>query len=678
MGKAIDTCRDNLGYFNPPNVYRPAIIDIRIVGEYSAEDGATNTYRITQNDGKIFEFDVKNGSGGSAGRSVTSVEQIQISTESLGKNIARINLSDGTYTDVEIRNGAQGERGPVGERGPAGIDQVEASIGTNDPTQSPSVDKELTEGVLSLTFNNIKGQKGDKGDQGNTGSSVDYPYELVNNVTTDDATKGLSAAQGVVLDGKISQLGQYVENEEFVRLYISPTNQILFGIRKNGDVFFAAGVPRQIQEFVLAHKEDVLELLDGKVDKIPGKGLSSNDYTNAEKEIVDLSELVSNAEFIELKTDAENKIIQGVRKNGTKIINVPLFLDRLNGNFVGADIVNVLKELRLSDEVIEALKNDLDNLPDYWKTYLATKEADIQDAISNAGNHGDLFIFFSDYHLVLNTCKTPFIVKTLCDRLGGIKVFNNGDVLNTHATQIEAIDTLETFVKSFAGIDMYNVFGNHDSDPYGSQLSIDQYYPLLFKNLESNPNVSTTTKGYYYLDNKVQKIRYVILNTHETGIDASSAEGIAQLDWFVNVLNNVEDGWHVVVLAHMIYDVHNNEVELTSSGQLIKTIVDAYQNKQSGRYSTYSFDFTNAHGKVACMLIGHIHYDYSEYSAAGYPIITILQDAMNYPGLMPDNPEREEGTYTEQAFDIISINTTAKVIKTIRIGCGSNREFNFI
>ena len=37
------------------------------------------------------------------------------------------------------------------------------------------------------------------GEQGNTGSSVAYPYELINNLTTDDATKGLSAAQGKVL-----------------------------------------------------------------------------------------------------------------------------------------------------------------------------------------------------------------------------------------------------------------------------------------------------------------------------------------------------------------------------------------------------------------------------------------------------------------------------------------------
>lgn len=45
-----------------------------------------------------------------------------------------------------------------------------------------------------------------QGMQGNTGSSVDYPYELVNNLITNDATKGLSAAQGKVLKDELTQL----------------------------------------------------------------------------------------------------------------------------------------------------------------------------------------------------------------------------------------------------------------------------------------------------------------------------------------------------------------------------------------------------------------------------------------------------------------------------------------
>lgn len=82
---------------------------------------------------------------------------------------------------------------------------VDASVGT------PSATVTFSGGIMSFAFHNLKGETGAQGPQGNTGSSVDYPYELVNNLTTDDATKGLSAAQGVVLEGEISQLEAKVD-----------------------------------------------------------------------------------------------------------------------------------------------------------------------------------------------------------------------------------------------------------------------------------------------------------------------------------------------------------------------------------------------------------------------------------------------------------------------------------
>lgn len=100
----------------------------------------------------------------------------------------------------------------------ATISTVNVTVDNN--TGTPSGTASVSGSTLSLSFTNLKGAKGDtgatgatgpqgpKGDQGNTGSSVDYSYELVNNLTTNDATKGLSAAQGVVLEGEISQLGQ--------------------------------------------------------------------------------------------------------------------------------------------------------------------------------------------------------------------------------------------------------------------------------------------------------------------------------------------------------------------------------------------------------------------------------------------------------------------------------------
>ena len=101
----------------------------------------------------------------------------------------------------------------------AGIDSVNVTI--DGGTGTPSGEASLEDKTLSLALHNIKGEtgatgpQGPQGVQGNTGSSVDYPYELVNNCTTNDATKGLSAAQGVVLDGKISQLSLKVGDTGF-------------------------------------------------------------------------------------------------------------------------------------------------------------------------------------------------------------------------------------------------------------------------------------------------------------------------------------------------------------------------------------------------------------------------------------------------------------------------------
>lgn len=89
------------------------------------------------------------------------------------------------------------------------------NVSVSDTTGTPSATASVSGSTMNLSFTGIKGEKGDTGEQGqqgNTGSSVDYPYELVNNLTTDDATKGLSAAQGVVLEGEISQLGQALIN----------------------------------------------------------------------------------------------------------------------------------------------------------------------------------------------------------------------------------------------------------------------------------------------------------------------------------------------------------------------------------------------------------------------------------------------------------------------------------
>ena len=83
-------------------------------------------------------------------------------------------------------------------KGETGVTSVVATV--DNTTGTPACTVSLVGQQLTLAFSGLKGA------QGNTGSSVDYPFTIVNNLTTDDATQALSAAQGVVLDGKVTQL----------------------------------------------------------------------------------------------------------------------------------------------------------------------------------------------------------------------------------------------------------------------------------------------------------------------------------------------------------------------------------------------------------------------------------------------------------------------------------------
>ena len=87
-------------------------------------------------------------------------------------------------------------------KGETGVTSVIATIDNTSGT--PSCQVSLVNGVLTLAFSGLKGL------QGNTGSSVDYPFTIANNLTTDDPTQALSAAMGVQLEGEISQLAQKV------------------------------------------------------------------------------------------------------------------------------------------------------------------------------------------------------------------------------------------------------------------------------------------------------------------------------------------------------------------------------------------------------------------------------------------------------------------------------------
>ena len=94
----------------------------------------------------------------------------------------------------------------------------------------------------------------------------------------------------------------YTESSDFIKVVTDNSDQILYGVRTNGDFVFGAGVPESVKEYAVA--------------KETGKGLSTNDFTDEQKDFVDSNEYIDNNDFIKVVLDSDGAIVEGVKSNG--------------------------------------------------------------------------------------------------------------------------------------------------------------------------------------------------------------------------------------------------------------------------------------------------------------------------------------------------------------------------
>lgn len=130
----------------------------------------------------------------------------------------------------------------------------------------------------------------------------------------------------------IANEGVYIENPEFIKVYTDKYDRILWGIKADGTIYFGAGVPPQVVDYInkkiaelsLDEYEDIVaflndlekgdktlqDLLNEKVDKEEGKSLIDAEYAEG-------VHYIENPEFAEVKLDSENKIVWAVKTDGT-------------------------------------------------------------------------------------------------------------------------------------------------------------------------------------------------------------------------------------------------------------------------------------------------------------------------------------------------------------------------
>lgn len=300
-------------------------------------------------------------------------------------------------------------------------------------------------------------------------------------------------------------------------------------------------------------------------------------------------------------------------------------------------------------------------LPDYWYTYLDTKIADVQSKDMEIGNHGDSFVFVTDLHYMTNDGNSAEATKYILDHSSVTKVIIGGDICNGDtASKQGCIDQILACRNDFREINPYYLRGNHDNNTEiqnpapEKAISDSELYGLILKPIE-NKIIGDRT-FHYYFDNEIEKVRYICL---DTGHPDTNVISDAQITWMQEHIMELSDGWTVLILTHQYYSTVG-----TMDGNGTKIL--------AGLNAIYD----TASAIIAGVICGHSHADYMETTAKGFPVICTTCDVR--AGQSSSVPlTRTAGTYTEQAFDVFHIDTTARMIYATRIGAGSDRNTTF-
>ena len=305
-------------------------------------------------------------------------------------------------------------------------------------------------------------------------------------------------------------------------------------------------------------------------------------------------------------------------------------------------------------------------VPSYWVSYLEAKESTINE-LNTALTTGESFVFFTDYHQNTNNGNSMPLIRHILDHTSVTDVIYGGDTTDGGLlpNSAAAYAVMRNFANMFRGTKLKPVRGNHDCEPSAyqttNQISDSAFYDFLIRPIEKE--IVSGGKLYYYFDNTNQKIRHIVLDSGGMNNPLDST----QLTWFKARLTELDSGWTVFLHQHMV-------VESTPAQESVHLI-----SRGTATLNAVGEVYDNLNCTIAAFVCGHLHVDTVMDTDYNFKIIGTTCDAggANSNGYDWNNPTRPAGTTNEQAFDVYSVDTTARTIHITRIGAGSDRTVTY-
>jgi len=272
------------------------------------------------------------------------------------------------------------------------------------------------------------------------------------------------------------------------------------------------------------------------------------------------------------------------------------------------------------------------------------------EAINDLGSEWDSFVVVTDTHDDWNENHSQDIIREIVQRTSA-KAFWLGDCsvgLWGDGSQFEVYaDKLISCRGS-----VYFALGNHDRIGW-SDFDLEQVQRCYNVFLSNKDVEGVPTSYYYYFDNALKKIRYMVINTSESETNHVTMSA-TQIAWIRQHVTLPDSTWSLVVIGHC--DIDPDTSVVTGGSANAQDICNA-------------IELCNGH--VVGYFCGHQHIDRITSIDSAFRQITLLCDCIDdreyYPSIY-DYPTRTPGTASEQAVTIVSFNTVTGVVRFTRIG----------
>lgn len=111
-------------------------------------------------------------------------------------------------------------------------------------------------------------------------------------------------------DDKLTELGKYIENEEYIRAYLDANDKFLWGIRKDGTVEWDKGIPSPVRKALIDLES---KLVNENIKDLQNDINAINEQINTINQTFFYTE---DEEFIHSVVDSEGNLLFGITKEG--------------------------------------------------------------------------------------------------------------------------------------------------------------------------------------------------------------------------------------------------------------------------------------------------------------------------------------------------------------------------